>query len=445
MGRRLSVLARLRNLLQAMRQRPLRVLVVVLLLAPIGLGAYIIGEHLSAQSHFRAAQEALQRYDFAKAQKHLDVCLGVWPSSGEIHFLAARTARFQHRYDEALEHLHKSEQYGYSPEAIELELLLLQGQRGERSALAELTLRAASKDENAPVILEVLIQEYVQTFQMYKAMEALDALLEQQPDNLKALLGRGLVRERLFDFGAAVANYRRAAEVEPENETVREKLAEALLIYGPPQKALEQFEWLLKRQPGKPAFLLGLARCRRQLGQMQEARRLLDQLLAQHPLDASALAERGKVSLQIGNLSKAEMDLRQALLRLPQDREVNYSLYQCLKQQGRGEEGTKYFARCKQIDADLKRLDFLTREVMKRPHDPSLRCEVGEIFLRQEDAREGLHWLETALQKDPGHRPTHQALVAYYERTNQPAQAARHRQFLQTAGAGSSPALLPGP
>jgi tetratricopeptide (TPR) repeat protein len=409
----------------------LRLLLVVLLLAPIGLGAYVVAQQLSALGHFRAAQEALKRYRFDEAQEHLDVCLRVWPSGGETHFLAARTARFCHRYDEALTHLRKSEQYGYSPEALELELLLIQAQRGERPALVELTHRAAHKDQNTPLILEVLIQEYAQTFQLFKALGALDELLESQPDNVKALLGRGWVRERLFDFGAALANYRRAAQVEPENETVREKLAETLVIHGPPEEGIVQFEWLLRRHPDRPAFLLGLARCKRMSGKIIEAEQLLDRLLARNPQYGPGLAERGKLLYQLGKYDQAEADLRQAVQRMPKDREANYQSYLCLKQQGRSAQAEEYQRRYKQIDADLKLLDILTKEVMKRPDDPDLRCEVGEIFLRNEETRDGLTWLQTALQKDPSHRRTHQILAAFYERTNQPALAERHRRFVQ--------------
>ena len=39
----------------------------------------------------------------------------------------------------------------------------------------------------------------------------------------------------------------------------------------------------------------------------------------------------------------------------------------------------------------------------------------------------------TALHEDPRHRPTHEALADYYERTGNRAEAALHRHLLQAA------------
>jgi Tfp pilus assembly protein PilF len=50
------------------------------------------------------------------------------------------------------------------------------------------------------------------------------------------------------------------------------------------------------------------------------------------------------------------------------------------------------------------------------------------ICLGNGQAQEGLRWLSGALQIDPQHGPTHQALADYYEKAGEPDLAARHRQ-----------------
>jgi uncharacterized protein HemY len=47
--------------------------------------------------------------------------------------------------------------------------------------------------------------------------------------------------------------------------------------------------------------------------------------------------------------------------------------------------------------ADLKRLGQLTKEVLRQPHDPALRCEVGILFLRNGEEQEGVRWLHLAI------------------------------------------------
>jgi len=68
---------------------------------------------------------------------------------------------------------------------------------------------------------------------------------------------------------------------------------------------------------------------------------------------------------------------------------------------------------------------------MEQPYDPALRYEAGMIFLQNGMTREGLHWLSTALDAYPAHRPTHEALAQYYEKAGQEDLAAYHRQFLR--------------
>ena len=64
------------------------------------------------------------------------------------------------------------------------------------------------------------------------------------------------------------------------------------------------------------------------------------------------------------------------------------------------------------------------------PKTRVLRYEAGMIFLRNGFTQDGLHWLSTALDVDPNHRPTHQALADHFQRTGEQARARQHRQFL---------------
>ena len=73
-----------------------------------------------------------------------------------------------------------------------------------------------------------------------------------------------------------------------------------------------------------------------------------------------------------------------------------------------------------EIDKQLARLGDLTRQVSESPHDPKPRTEAGIIFLRSGQVQEGLRWLASALQVDPQHRETRQALAA---RATQPRTA----------------------
>ncbi len=123
--------AGLRRLLSWPRRRPALALVAVVALALSAGVGYLVYRQVSAGQHRRAAEQALAQGELAQARAHLALCLEVWPNSGEVHFLAARAARRDGAYDEALRHLDAGRRLGWSPDALALEHVLLRAQRGD--------------------------------------------------------------------------------------------------------------------------------------------------------------------------------------------------------------------------------------------------------------------------------------------------------------------------
>src|SRR5262249_19770683 len=147
-------------------------------------------------------------------------------------------------------------------------------------------------------------------------------------------------------FDRAQADYRRAVEMDPEYDDARLLLAQSLLDHAQqPAEATGHLELLRARQPHNAEVLLTLARCRRQLGRLDEARALLDGLLGAEPGNARALAERGRVALASHQEAEAEAWLKKALDADPHSREQLYLLYECLEQQGKKDEAAGCLAR----------------------------------------------------------------------------------------------------
>ena len=69
--------------------------------------------------------------------------------------------------------------------------------------------------------------------------------------------------------------------------------------------------------------------------------------------------------------------------------------------------------------------------MQKTPYDPELYHEAGVLCLRNGNAEEAVRWLRLALQYDPRHRPSHQALADYYQGAGRLDLAAQHRQSAQ--------------
>jgi predicted Zn-dependent protease len=253
--------------------------------------------------------------------------------------------------------------------------------------------------------------------------------LEREPDQVQAWLWRAQVFERLLSREEAAASYRRVVELDPDNDNARLSLAGQLAQANRPQEALEQFERVRVRQGDLPPVLLGMARCRLSLNQPDEARRLLEVMLANDPGSWAAMAERGRLALQLESATEAETWFRRALVLMPFEKELNYGLYQCLVRLGKHPEAEEVRAKLKRIEEDLGRLSDLTRTIAYAPHNPALRCEAAEILLRNGQEAEALRWLESALEEDPRSAATHQALADYYEHTGDRERAERHRRL----------------
>jgi predicted Zn-dependent protease len=308
---------------------------------------------------------------------------------------------------------------------------MLQAQQGRLDKVESgLVSRVKANHPEATPIMEALIQGYRLNYRFPLALRCIDAVLEHEPNNVHVLYWRGLTLEDLSELKDALATYRKVVELVLANEDARLRLAQTLVHFRRTEEAQPHFEWLQERRPSNSAVLLGLARCRHSHGQTSEARALLEDVLAREPRNAQALIERGRLSLESGQLAEAEGCLRKAIQLAPGENVGNYLLYQCLHELGKQSEAEEFLAKFKRFEADLQRMQVLQRQIRETPHDAALLHEAGMIFLRTEKPEAGVRWLQSALQEDPNHVPTHQALAEYYERTGQPELAQKHRRMI---------------
>jgi tetratricopeptide (TPR) repeat protein len=416
------VLSRLAN---AVRRHHRWAVASAALLAGIGLAAGLV---LWPAYHYHAAQQALERRDLEAAQHHLEACLRVWPRSASIHFLAARTARRRDALAEARRHLTTCQQLEGVTPTRSLEWKLLRTQEGELDRFeSDLQALVEQHHPDQVLILEALARGYQTALRLPEFLTTVDLLLALQPDHFQAHFWRGQVADSLGRPEDALASFQKAVDLEPRAEEARLRLAVTLERLGHPREARAHYDYLRQRQPDNPEVLLGLARCRREAHELEEARQLVDEMLKVHPAQVAALVERGRLAFYLESPDAAEVWLQRAVTQGPHDRDAHRLLLVYLEAQGKTDAARQCRAALQQIEGDIARSATLMLQVMDTPHDAALRSEVGILLLRLGQEEEGLHWLATALQEDPGHRPTHNALAEYYERTGQPERAARHR------------------
>lgn len=402
----------------------------------LALAGVMLGCRVWWHRHYRAAEQALARRDGVEAMRHARWCLRLWVWDAETHVLAARAARLAGDYEEAERYLGVGLQLGGEADAIDLEYKFLSAYRGDVHRVEGFLVNAVLRNHpESARILEVLTRAYYANFQLANAQECVKRWLEHEPKEAEAWLWRARVYEKLLNRPETTNSYRRVVELDPANDDARLALASLLATGQQPQEALQNFETLRLRLGDVTPVLAGIARCRRCLDQPDAARALLEQLLAKEPDNALLCAERGRLALEYEPAADAEKWLRRAASLMPFEKDINYSLYQCLERLGKRQEAQEVLARLKRIEADLDRINDLTRNIARAPHNAALRCEAGQILIRNGQGIEGARWLHSALREDPSHAATHAALADYYERAGDRTQAERHRRLAEPGSA----------
>jgi tetratricopeptide (TPR) repeat protein len=400
---------------------------------------------LWAQYHLDAAQGALERYAFDEAQHHIDLCLIVRFSSATVHLLAAQTARRRDAYLEAERHLTDCIRLGGRTPATDLERMLLTAQQGDLDGvITSLRARTGTDHPEAVLALEALAKGFANRFWESNALICLNILLERQPQHPQALLLRARVWENRARRGEkereqdALHDYQKAIELLPSFEA-QLGLAGTLYRVGRPWEAMLLYEQLRPLQPANPALLLGLARCKYSLHEVDEAQRLLHELLQQNPDDAAALLERGRLALHAGQLADAEQWLRRAACASPRcDVEAHRVLGRCLQAADKTAEARQCLDELQAREAEVLDVERLIVRANRDLRDVALRYETAIKQLRLGREQDGVAALFLILEQQPQHGPARAALVDYLERAGQPDRAARYRRGISPSARAST-------
>jgi tetratricopeptide (TPR) repeat protein len=349
----------------------IRFVLAMVLLLILGAACYQIGVSVWTSQKYNAACQALEQYDYVQAGEHLEKYLSYHPTDPAVLVLAAQTARRRGDFDEAVQRLRLAEKHGAPAEAVAIEQQLLRVQAGDLTDANALTQFCTDHPDGpeAALILEALIEGSFKKINVPLAKWCVELWLKNRPgtfDQARGLLWHGRLSEFSQDFPQALADYQQAVELAPEFLPARLRLVEAL-VREEPRQAIPHVEWLRQRGPDDAAVRFQTARLYRNLGQSEEAGKLLDALLAATPDKVPVLLERGRVAMDLNRSADAERWLVHAFSLAPEQREVNLALADCLRQAGRLDEAKPYQDKAQEIEARLnKKLEELTRAGSKK-------------------------------------------------------------------------------
>jgi tetratricopeptide (TPR) repeat protein len=405
---------------RAIREHPLRSLIVVTL-AGVALVGFALGAvNLWGYYHLRKARIATEHYHTQEAIDQLQYCLRLWPHDRESLLLAARAARRTESFDEAEQMLSRYPN-SLQDKDYALERMLLRIETGDVDELSRTCQKRIEENDPASgLILEAMINAYIRLFRSRQAEACLRIWMSREPENPRAFFLQGVLAEQMEARQEATLSFMRVLELDPGYDEARLRLAMHLLDVAGTAEALPHLEYLQRKSPNHAMVQVYLARCRNQMGENEEAKRILDNLLSRRPDFAPALAQRGKVLVDLGNLEEAEQDLRRALDLEPGDPQLIYQLSQCLLRNGKTEESRRVQEQFKAVEEDIQHIrEIVGGKMQKNPRDPQLHYEAGMIALRAGSTKNALRWFDSALKIDPNHAPTHRALSEYYQRLGQ--------------------------
>src|ERR1700677_2234856 len=143
-----------------LRDQRVRLVLIVILLLLIGVATYRTGVSIWAHHQYHAALQALEQYDFAVADAHLQKYLAVYPSDADVLLQSARTARRRSDFHQAVRQLKEAEKYGAAAEPVFVERQLLHLQTGDLTYAARFKKECADNPgaEETTWVLEALIE-----------------------------------------------------------------------------------------------------------------------------------------------------------------------------------------------------------------------------------------------------------------------------------------------
>jgi tetratricopeptide (TPR) repeat protein len=172
-------------------------------------------------------------------------------------------------------------------------------------------------DDNAGAVTLPAAEIEVQLGRHEQAVRRLEALLEREPLNARALALRGRISLALGDLDQAVKYARTAAGADPLSSDARAVAGRALDAKGDTEGAFSALSEALRLDPGAASVSKDLARLALALGRDQEALQFARQAARLLPDDRDAAASLVTALVRVGDYGTAEREIKPLLAAEP--------------------------------------------------------------------------------------------------------------------------------
>jgi tetratricopeptide (TPR) repeat protein len=404
------------------------------------------------------AERSLSLRDFAGAWWWTEVAGWLSYHDPASALLAARVARTQGDADRLDKELRRAARWGADRRLLRREELLALAQSGQLDDIeAELMQHFAEGGVDGAEISDAYANGLAINARFDDALTVLENWQQDFPTDPRPEYRLGRIKEHLEQYADAEAAYRRSLTKSAGFAPARFSLGRVLLHERRAEEAVEVFRSCLNC-PHPQAVLVELAIALKSLGRADEARPLLQQVLAADPerLRASykaldeqpegfkAAAEYGKLEADAGNFAIAEPWLAKALAANPLDLVTRYSLAVSLRGQGKHAEAKEHFDRVAAGREAMDKAGAFSSRIKANPEDLEARYLLGKAILQHESERTGLYWLRSIFTFDPHYAPAHELLADHFAaKTTQVPYYSRLADYHRRMAAASRQATPP--
>jgi tetratricopeptide (TPR) repeat protein len=343
------------------------------------------------------ARDQYNSGDFDKARQTINQAIQMDPASTGVHILSARIAIEQGQLEQADQELNSARAINPKlPEADYLSGVIYQ--RWQQPAKALIFYHHARTE--APTELAYLVAEAETLVSLNRQSEAL-ALLQEKADFFEHSpvihdeMGMIFLQQNKPDD--AVAMFRWANILAPDDVTIREHLALGLFQDKRFGEAVMNLQRLLKNQTlaKRDDLFLTLAECQLELNQFVEARVNATTACDLNPAAAANWLTLAKASLKLGDQRRAETGVTRALAADPDSSQGYLLLGYVRLKQNQLPAALAAFRRASSLDAG----------------DTTSLCMSGYVLEKMSRPREAAAYYQQALKLDPSDAMAHQLLA----------------------------------
>jgi tetratricopeptide (TPR) repeat protein len=280
-----------------------------------------------------------------------------------------------------------------------------------------------SQVPNYPILYNELGNHYFREGEYEQALAAFRRAIEVYPDDLNALNDIGTVYQRRGQLTEALDAYQEVLRRDPHHFHANANSGVVLQEQGQYDAAIPHFEAALRAEPqsGDMHYRLNLAL--EALGRHDEAQQHLQRAMALQPNLVDAEAEQARRLFAAGDFEAALAAFRARAERHPRDASAQYDLGLVLAKQGAIDEAMGHFSRALELDdkhfaarrnlaAALRmrgRIDaaipHLVAALDLRPGDAAVNNELGRLLATTGQAQKALEHLRAAVRLEPGQPP----------------------------------------